>query len=122
VLHSLSEMESTSPQVIRLLRRAMEEGMWELCKELARFLMALDEKGDTLREALELAGRPVGEGDVIRLGDPGSRAAGTLSKDVSGKGGARNGIHRDQGLGLANSGLSPLGGVQQQDYFSSTRR
>lgn len=96
--------------------------MWELCKELARFLMALDETGDTLREALELAGAQAGEGDVIRLGDPGSRAAGTLSKDLSNKGGGRNGLHGDQGLGLANSGLSPLGGGQQQDYFSSTRR
>ena len=90
--------------------------MWELCKELARFLMALDEKGDTLREALELVGVQADEGDVIRLGDPGSR------KDASGKGGARNGLHGDQGLGLANSGLSPLGRGQQQDYFSSTRR
>ena len=27
-------------------------GDWELCKELSRFLMALDESGETLREAM----------------------------------------------------------------------
>jgi hypothetical protein len=50
-----------------LLGRAKDEGDWELCKELARFLQALDESGNTLREALEMVdlrspGTPVGEG------------------------------------------------------------
>lgn len=39
---------------MRLLSRAKDEGDWELCKELARFLTALDESGATLREALEM--------------------------------------------------------------------
>jgi hypothetical protein len=34
----------------------MREGDWELCKELARFLAALDETGDTLRDALHMVG------------------------------------------------------------------
>lgn len=34
----------------------MREGDWELCKELARFLAALDETGETLREALSMVG------------------------------------------------------------------
>jgi hypothetical protein len=40
--------------VVRLLQRAKDEQNWELCKELARFLMALDESGATLRSTLEL--------------------------------------------------------------------
>jgi len=43
-------------QAMRLLKRAREEGDWELCRELARFLMALDREGRVLREALEILG------------------------------------------------------------------
>lgn len=54
VLHTLSEISSTSPQVVRLLRAARAGEDWDLCKELARFLVALDESGATLRQALNL--------------------------------------------------------------------
>ena len=54
VLHNLEDVASTSTQVVRLLRAAKSAQDWDLCKELARFLVALDESGDTLREALEL--------------------------------------------------------------------
>ncbi|KAI9731658.1 MAG: hypothetical protein M1818_007788 [Claussenomyces sp. TS43310] len=54
VLHTFEELSSSSEQLVRLLGRAKDEGDWELCKELARFLMALDESGATLKEALEL--------------------------------------------------------------------
>lgn len=54
VLHTLSDLHSTSPQVIRLLRAAKDAQDWELCKELARFLIALDESGSTLEQALHL--------------------------------------------------------------------
>lgn len=54
VLHTFEELNTSSQQLVRLLRRAKEEEDWELCKELARFLMALDESGTTLREALEM--------------------------------------------------------------------
>jgi len=54
VLHTLSDISSTSPQVVRLLRAARARQDWDLCKELARFLVALDESGDTLRQALDL--------------------------------------------------------------------
>lgn len=56
VLHTFEELSSSSDQSIRLLSRAKEEGDWELCKELARFLMSLDESGNTLRETLERVG------------------------------------------------------------------
>jgi len=54
VLHTFEELASSSEQLISLLGRAKDEGDWDLCKELARFLTALDESGTTLREALEL--------------------------------------------------------------------
>jgi RAB6A-GEF complex partner protein 1 len=54
VLHTFEELSSTGDQVVRLLQRAKEEQDWDLCKELARFLMALDESGATLRQTLEL--------------------------------------------------------------------
>ncbi|KAL9081805.1 MAG: hypothetical protein Q9159_007012 [Coniocarpon cinnabarinum] len=54
VLHTLSDIHSTSPQVLSLLRAARDAQDWELCKELARFLMALDESGTTLEQALQL--------------------------------------------------------------------
>lgn len=53
VLHTFEELRSTGDQVVRLLQRAKNEKDWELCKELARFLMALDESGATLRSTLE---------------------------------------------------------------------
>lgn len=55
ILHTFDELAAASEQGVRLLSRAMREADWELCKELARFLAALDESGDTLREALEMA-------------------------------------------------------------------
>jgi hypothetical protein len=54
VLHTFEELSSTGDQVVRLLQRAKAEQDWDLCKELARFLMALDESGNTLRRTLEL--------------------------------------------------------------------
>ncbi|AEO65751.1 uncharacterized protein THITE_2113114 [Thermothielavioides terrestris NRRL 8126] len=54
ILHTFDELAAASEQSVRLLSRAMHEEDWDLCKELARFLAALDETGDTLREALEM--------------------------------------------------------------------
>ena len=54
ILHTFEELSSSSEQLVRLLQRAKEEEDWELCKELARFLTALDETGATLMEALEM--------------------------------------------------------------------
>jgi hypothetical protein len=54
ILHTFEELSSSSEQLVRLLSRAKDEQDWELCKELARFLTALDESGATLREALEM--------------------------------------------------------------------
>jgi hypothetical protein len=55
ILHTFDELATASEQSVRLLGRAMLEEDWDLCKELARFLAALDDTGDTLREAMEMA-------------------------------------------------------------------
>lgn len=54
ILHTLEESELVSEQSVRLFSRAIKEQDWELCKELARFLAALDETGSTLHEAVGL--------------------------------------------------------------------
>jgi hypothetical protein len=59
VLHTLEDeagAKSSSKQVVELLKRAKDEREWELCKELARFLRALDDDGSTLQRALEDVG------------------------------------------------------------------
>ena len=53
VLQTLEEGERSFEQCVRLLQIAQQADDWELCKELARFLMALDPSGNTLREAME---------------------------------------------------------------------
>jgi hypothetical protein len=47
ILHTFEELSSSSEQLVRLLARAKDEEDWELCKELARFLTALDERDYT---------------------------------------------------------------------------
>lgn len=54
ILHTFEELAAASEQSVRLFSRAIREEDWELCKELARFLAAMDESGETLREAMEL--------------------------------------------------------------------
>lgn len=59
MLHTLEEAgsaSSDSEQCVRLLQKAKENGDWDLCKELARFLMALDESGNELRKAMQKIG------------------------------------------------------------------
>ncbi|KAK4648783.1 WD40 repeat protein [Podospora bellae-mahoneyi] len=97
VLHTFDELATASEQSVRLLSRAMLEEDWELCKELARFLAALDETGDTLREAMEMVniptrGRPdrgvvAGNGLMGRLEIPSSgvfRPIGDASRRIGG--------------------------------------
>ena len=72
VLQTFEDSEHSSEQCVRLLQRAQEAGDWDLCKELARFLMALDTTGDTLREAMERMQieRVDAKDDSVRLKTP----------------------------------------------------
>lgn len=78
VLHTFEEIAAASEQSVRLLSRAIREQDWELCKELARFLAAMDESGETLREAMDLVNLRVRKAsedtDIMsRLGVPAPR-------------------------------------------------
>ena len=96
-------------QAMRLLKRAREDGDWELCRELARFLMALDGEGKVLREALEVVGFGTGEGERVE----GASSSSSSSASPSG---------RALGLGVVNSrerslGKGNLEGTGLTDYF-----
>lgn len=56
VLHTFDEESFNAQQIARLLRLAKQEGDWDLCKELARFLVGIDDSGNLLKTAMELAG------------------------------------------------------------------
>jgi hypothetical protein len=61
VLQALDEEEEGSESriedhAVRLLGLASQKGDWDLCAELARFLMALDNSGDMLRRTIERVG------------------------------------------------------------------
>lgn len=85
ILHTLEELQSSMEQSVRVLSRAMREGDWELCKELARFLAALDETGEILQEAMKMANIAVRE-------EPSQEAPGNLLQIPSAR--AANGARR----------------------------
>lgn len=72
ILHTFDELSSASEQSVRLLSRAMKEEDWELCKELARFLAAMDETGDTLREALAMVNVDIPRSGYLNGGGDGT--------------------------------------------------
>lgn len=106
VLHTFDELSAAGEQSVRLLGRAMREGDWELCKELARFLAALDDSGDTLREALESVDIKLdgdhGAGNHLssRLGVPSSASSFRVERRTS-----RESVKRQNmtGLGIMTS-------------------
>lgn len=120
ILHTFEEMESSSEQCVRLLQRAKEAGDWDLCKELARFLMALDESGDTLREALKRMDFNTTTPEDVRLKTPQPNP----------------GLGISTGYDETNGGVSPVSsgtrsfvspaaeerkGQENGDYFSQQR-
>lgn len=58
ILHAFDEGSFNAQQIATLLSRAKEAGDWELCKELARFVVGIDASGDLLRTVFEDAGLP----------------------------------------------------------------
>ncbi|KAI1845646.1 hypothetical protein JX266_008257 [Neoarthrinium moseri] len=87
ILHTFDELHTASEQSVRLFSRAIREEDWELCKELARFLAAMDESGETLREAMELVNlrvkqdRDEGADLMSRLEVPSRRFNGASRRD-----------------------------------------
>ncbi|RMJ25268.1 hypothetical protein PHISP_03844 [Aspergillus sp. HF37] len=64
--------------VVRLIALASQKGEWELCGELARFLIALDASGDMLRRAISRVGLRQDGG--LRV--PGMNGSGTSVKGL----------------------------------------
>ena len=119
ILHTFEELSSSSEQLVRLLSRAKDEEDWELCKELARFLQALDESGATLREALEMVNLR-GPNDKVQTSSflfEGSRLKVPGSTDSSSH--SMNGKRDGDGDRSSSGSRSPhTKGSSSQDYFS----
>lgn len=107
VLHTFDELATASEQSVRLLSRAMREEDWELCKELARFLAALDETGDTLREALRMANVRIATGNS--QGEEGIGGALVARLEVPPRPKGLNGGSPGSGSGSGSGGSSKTG-------------
>lgn len=122
ILHTFDELSSASEQSVRLLSRAMREEDWELCKELARFLAALDETGDTLREALEMANVRIATGN--REGEEGiggslvARLEVPQRKMLNGSGSGSGESSKTGSIGSGNGG-SPRGDLSDASASAS---
>lgn len=56
VLHNLEQLDESNEDAHRLLKVAVQEEEWQLCRELLRFLRSIDESGSVLRDALAKTG------------------------------------------------------------------
>ena len=128
ILDTFEERDTSSEQCIRLLQRATEIGDWDLCKELARFLMALDKSGTRLRQAMEQInlkandaessnGRVLSMGvtkvDAPRLKGVGSQNDLTIRKNGSQR------LGSEASRSPSDRSVSPGGTESAKDYFSS---
>ncbi|KAF9455011.1 RIC1-domain-containing protein [Macrolepiota fuliginosa MF-IS2] len=52
VLHNLEQLDENNHDAVRLLKAAVEQKEWQLCRQLLRFLHSIDESGTALRNAL----------------------------------------------------------------------
>jgi len=52
VLHNLEQLDENNHDAVRLLKAAMEQQEWHLCRQLLRFLHSMDETGAALQNAL----------------------------------------------------------------------
>lgn len=117
VLHTLAEISSDAPEVIQLLRMARREQDWELCKELARFLMALDESGATLEKALRMM--DLGEAVSPSAAHGRGRVKGSHDGRVEVQAGLGiSGSVKGQGGGNNNSGRPGIVRSASSSYFS----
>ncbi|UKZ62670.1 uncharacterized protein TrAtP1_003909 [Trichoderma atroviride] len=113
ILHTLDELEASLEQSVRVLTRAVRESDWELCKELARFLAAMDETGETLKEAMKMANVGLAPSISSRLELPatGLGFINGSSKNSSGDDGeTTSGMRSPSDAGSMGSTISPLDG------------
>ena len=120
VLHTFEDMETSYQKCIRLLQKAKEAEDWDLCKELARFLMALDVSGNMLRDAFEKMQLQPPETDSSGFDrDAGDHVAAGKVTQKAGLGiEGLNGIEDDESS-ADGSFLSPGSRPEvEEDYFS----
>ena len=110
VLHTFESEEFQVQEFALLLHRAAAEKEWELCRELARFLLGIDSSGQTLRAALEQAGLLSGDGGRVGM-RPRTETLGSLDGAVV------NGVYDSKPTEARPSARS--NGVV--DYFSIQR-
>lgn len=103
VLHTLEELESSTDQSVRVLSRAIQEGDWELCKELARFLAAMDETGEVLKEVMQMV--KMGQNHEAGRDEMRSRLEVPGPKVANGSGGRRGSRERQDAVDEAESDL-----------------
>lgn len=117
ILHTFDELATASEQSVRLLSRAMREEDWELCKELARFLAALDETGDTLREALRMANVRIATGN--RQGENGIGGSLVARLEVPQPRGGAAATNGSAGSASASASASASGSIRSTSGGSS---
>lgn len=102
----------------------MREEDWELCKELARFLAALDETGDTLREAVRMANGRIAAGITHGEEGVGGSLAARLDVPQLANGGSGSGYASGSGSGQGSKPGSPGGSenVSGGDYSGCSIR
>jgi hypothetical protein len=66
VLHTLERLSSPSTDTLRVLRRAIDAGEWDLCKDLLRFLHSVDGDGRELTAVVRELG-VFGQADLAHL-------------------------------------------------------
>ncbi|KAK4543659.1 hypothetical protein LTR36_005304 [Oleoguttula mirabilis] len=118
VLHSFQHESFQVHEFARLLRRASAEQDWDLCRELARFLVGIDSTGQTLSAALADAGlRGAPNGSIVSHPANGMIEIETPSTSTEASGDGHHpsqGEERQQPLTDTN-GSAPRSVV---DYFS----
>jgi len=114
ILHTMEKLSSSSQDMVRLFSRAVAEEDWDLCKELARFLTALDNSGKTLREALEL----------VELRSPGGEEAeksfmfeNARRLELPGGSGQQSASSSRDNLSPLSAGGSSSAGARSANYF-----
>jgi len=121
VLHAFDETSFNMQQSARLLQAAKEAGDFELCKELARFLVGIDESGQMLRTAIANADLDRDGVDTSAKRDNGSsyldKRHGERSKDE-----VDHEVDDLHGFGHSDGHKSATNGSKaEDDYFSVGR-
>jgi hypothetical protein len=120
ILHAFDEGSFSTRQISTLFNRATKEGDWDLCKELARFLVGIDETGNLLKTVLFKAGlRDDEPHDSYSSSDEGISEGTNVSNGVAVRTSERSGRNGSTGS-IIHAGNNQ--GASAQDYFADPAR